>query len=99
MSDKSDSFLSIIPPYVRPKVGMQIAGVCHDEFNKRLASGRYKSFRDGAMRFVSTQSIIDDQKRLAEANIPDTPTGKGSGRRGRPRKASTVVSPSENPST
>jgi hypothetical protein len=72
MSDKTNSVIPNPVPYaVRRKVGMKLAGVGSTEFQKRVNSGRYQSFLDGTLRYVITQSIIDDQKRLAEkANAP-----------------------------
>jgi hypothetical protein len=88
MSDNPNSVVVNPVPYaVRRKVGMKLAGVGSTEFQKRVNSGRYQSFLDGALRFIVTQSIIDDQKRLAEADKPAAPLGRGSGRRGRPRKS------------
>jgi len=83
----TNSLVQILPYAVRPKVGMKLAGVGSTEFQNRVNSGRYKSFLDGALRYVIVQSIIDDQKRLAEADKPAAPLGRGSRRRGRPRKS------------
>jgi hypothetical protein len=86
MLDKNP-VVQVLPYAVRRKEGMRLAGVGSTEFQNRVNSGRYKSFLDGALRYVVTQSIIDDQKRLAEATkTPDPPLGKGSRRRGRPKK-------------
>jgi hypothetical protein len=91
MSDNNSVVVNPVPYAVRRKVGMKLAGVGSTEFQKRVNSGRYQTFLDGALRYVVTQSIIDDQKRLAEAaNTPDPPLGKGSRRRGRPSKSDSV---------
>jgi hypothetical protein len=89
MPDNSNSVVQILPFAVRRKVAMQIAGCGSTELQARINAGRYQSFLDGVCRFVVTQSILDDQKRLAEADTPAKPLGRGSGRRGRPRKPKT----------
>ena len=80
-----------IPPYVRAKQGARIAGVGLTEFYNRLNKGRYQSFLDGNLRFVVTESILADQRKLAEEQSTPAgqPLGRGSGRRGRPRKTHT----------
>ena len=88
MPDNPNPIVNLTPLVLRRKEAMKLAGVGSTEFQNRINSGRYQSFLDGALRYVVTQSIIDDQqKRLAEAtNTPVPPLGKGSRRRGRPRK-------------
>jgi len=84
MPDNPNSIVQILPYAIRRKRAMELAGVGSTELQDRINSGRYRSFLDGALRYVVTQSIIDDQ-----ANKPAAPLGRGSGRRGRPRKTHT----------
>ena len=78
MSDDSN-FSPIMPRYVRPKVGMALAGVKHSLFWQRLNDGTYRSFLDGTNRMVETQSIFDHQERLAKSQH-GTPATKPSKR-------------------
>jgi len=74
----NDSFSQPMPFAVRPKLGAFLAGMSLAEFYKHLSAGRYETFLDGTKRMIVTQSIINDQKRLAreQAGTPATRPSK-----------------------
>jgi hypothetical protein len=82
-----ESIVDLQPFALRPKDGARLAGCGLTEFYKRLNSGRYQSFLDGANRLVIVESIRADQRKLAATSgTPREHPSERSGGPGRPRK-------------